>query len=73
LSGVLNQELFFQIGRELLFVWIRVEPLRADVRTTFKDPHYWKNLETVGTHFAEYMKNRSPEAYESFVGRVRGT
>src|ERR1700730_13892593 len=26
-SGVLNQGLFFQSGRELLFVWTRVQPI----------------------------------------------
>src|SRR5579871_3483575 len=29
-AGVLNRELFFQSGRELLFVWLRVEVIIAD-------------------------------------------
>src|SRR5229473_2513689 len=48
LAGVLNQELFFQSGRELLFVWTRVQPVIEELRKTYKDPNYWKNLETVG-------------------------
>jgi hypothetical protein len=71
-SGVLNQELFFQSGRELLFVWIRVEPILEEWRASYKDPEWLKNLETVGTAFAEYMKRRGVEGYESFVARVRG-
>jgi hypothetical protein len=71
-SGVLSEELFFQSGRELLFVWTRVEPLIAEWRVAFKDPDYFKNLETVGVAFAQYLKKKNAEAYESFVGRVRG-
>lgn len=71
-SGVLNQELFFQSGRELLFVWLRVEPILEEWRVAQKDPEWLKNLETVGMAFAEYLKKRNPEAYEAFVGRVRG-
>lgn len=71
-AGVLNEELFFQSGRELLFVWIRVQPLVNELRAFYKDPNYWKNLETVGTSFAEYSRRNGSEAYESFAARVRG-
>jgi len=71
-SGVLNQELFFQSGRELLFVWVRVQPVLEEWRALNKDPYWLKNLETVGTAFAEYVKKHGPECYESFVARVRG-
>src|SRR5258705_6620390 len=70
-SGVLDRELFFQSGRELLFVWTRVEPIIREHRDALKDPNYWENLEIVGTAFAAYMNKRSPEAYQSFVSRVR--
>jgi hypothetical protein len=72
LAGVLNQELFFQSGGELLFVWTRLEPLITDLRATFKDPNYWKNLEAVGKSFAEFLNKQSPGTYESFLTRVRG-
>ena|SRR6266481_1079005 len=72
LAGVLNRDLFFQSGRELLFVWTRVQPLIGELRSTYKDPNYWKNLETVGNSFAEYVRNKNSEAYENFVVRVRG-
>ena len=72
-SGVLNQELFFQSGRELLFVWTRVQPILEELRTIYKDPNHYKNLEIVGNSFAEYEKKLSSEAYENFVTRVRGS
>lgn len=71
-AGVLSQELFFQSGRELLFVWIRVQPLVAEIRALYKDPGTWKNLETAGNAFAEYTKKISSEGYETFAARVRG-
>ena len=71
-GGVLNQELFFQSGRELLFVWVRLEPLLAEWRVAMKDPDYYKNLETVAEAYTAYVKKKSPEAYEGFLARVRG-
>ena len=71
-AGVLNREVFFQSGRELLFVWTRVEPFIADYRAAMKDPNFLGHLESVGKAFAEYYKGRSEEAYAAFVARVRG-
>jgi len=71
-AGVLNQELFFQSGRELLFVWVRLEPFIGEFRAAMKDPDYYKNLETVAGAYAAYLKKKNPEAYQGFVERVRG-
>jgi hypothetical protein len=71
-SGVLNQELFFQSGRELLFVWVRLEPILEEWRALYKDPNWLKNLEAIGSAFAEYTRKRGAEAYDNFVTRVRG-
>jgi hypothetical protein len=71
-AGVLNQDLFFQSGRELLFVWTRVQPMLGELRSVYKDPNSYKNLEIVGSSYAEYEKKQSPEGYENFVTRVRG-
>lgn len=71
-AGVLNEELFFQNNRELLLVWLRVEPIIADMRAAFKDPNYMKNLETVGKSFAEFLSRSAPETYQNFKARVGG-
>ncbi|SRR5579883_976646 len=71
-AGVLNRELFFQSGRELLFVWTRVQPFIADYRAALKDPNALEHLESVGNAFAEYYRGRNKEAYEAFAARVRG-
>ena len=71
-SGVLNKELFFQSGRELLLVWERMRDLLPEVRQRHKDPLLWSHLEAVGNEFAAYFKGRSGEGYEAFVARIKG-
>ncbi len=66
-AGVLNEELFFQSGRELLLFWLRLKPIAAGAREFNKDPRAWKNLETVADSFAKYM---DPEAFAAFAARV---
>ena len=70
-SGILHRELFFQSGRELLLVWERVRDLVPSMREAYQDPNYLKNLETVGTEFAAYMKGQSEASYEAFLKRVK--
>src|SRR5688572_22894758 len=70
-TGVLNKELFFQSGRELLLVWERMRDVLPEVRQQYKDPNFWPHIETVGNEFAEYFKKRSPEGYEAFLKRLK--
>jgi hypothetical protein len=70
--GVLNQELFFQSGRELLFVWEKVRDLVPHARETAKDPMLYNNLETVAKSFVSWMNKRAPDSYITFSNRVRG-
>lgn len=71
-SGVLNEGLLYESGRELLFVWERVRDVVAKRREAEKDPTYLKNLEIVGNAFANRYRTVSSDAYDSFVKRVRG-
>ena len=71
-SGVLNQELFFQSGGELLFVWERMRDVVPYFRETYKNPGIGKNLETVANAFIEWMNNRSRDTYPAFSAMVRG-
>src|SRR5258706_4293561 len=71
-SGVLNNELFYQSGRELLFVWERVRDIVPPIRDTFNNPRELKNLEEAATAFIAWWKQQSPGAYEAFSKRVRG-
>ncbi len=68
-SGVLNEQLFFQSHRELLLFWLRLKPVVKEARELYKDPHAWRNLETVGE---AYTKHLGPEVFEAFAARVAG-
>jgi hypothetical protein len=71
-TGVLNEALFYESGRELLFVWERVKDYVAAFRAANGDPIYLRNLETVGLSFATRYRTASPGGYDAFVRRVRG-
>ena len=52
-SGVLNQELFFQYGGELLLVYERIRHVLPQLREFMKNPATFQNLETVGKAFRD--------------------
>jgi hypothetical protein len=69
-SGVLNQDLFFQSGMEMLFVWERVRALIPQMREANKNPAYLQNLETAANSYIEWLNARAPEAYTAFAARI---
>lgn len=71
-AGVLNRELFFQSGGEILFVWERMRDLVPKLREAFGNPAVYRNLEQVATAFIQWWKADAPGAYEAFSKRVRG-
>ena len=71
-SGVLNDELFFQTGRELLFCWERVRDLIPHVRELYKNPIELRNLEVAAKLHIKWWNKQAPGAYEAFSKRVRG-
>lgn len=70
-SGVLNKQLFFESGREMLLVWERLRGVLPELRQAQKDPQAYRHLERVGNEFAEYYKTRGPEAYDAFLARIK--
>lgn len=71
-NGVLNEALFYESGRELLFVWERAKEYILAFRQANKDQTYLRNLEVVGNSFANRFRTASPDGYESFVKRIKG-
>jgi hypothetical protein len=68
--GVLNPEMFFVNNREFLLVWLRVRPYLPELRETYGDAHYFKNLETAGNLNIDYLNRTSPGALDGFIKRV---
>src|SRR4051812_30796362 len=71
-SGVLNAELFYQSGREILFVWERVRDILPAVREKNGHARELKNLEEAATAYIGWWDHTSPRAHHAFSGRVRG-
>jgi hypothetical protein len=71
-SGTLNPELFYQSGREMLFVWERVRDIVPGIRNANKHPREYKNLEAAATAYIKWWNKVAPGAYEAFGRRVRG-
>src|ERR1041385_2349246 len=45
-NGAIDETLFNQTNGEHIFVYMKVEPVRQDLRTMFDNPDFLKNLET---------------------------
>ncbi|MBP7776460.1 MAG: hypothetical protein KA371_04980 [Acidobacteria bacterium] len=71
-TGVLNKELFFHSGRELLLVFERLRVALPGIRDAYKDPSYLSNLERVALDFGAFMQAQNPDAYQAFVKRISG-
>ena len=71
-SGVLNKELFYQSGRELLLVWGRLHEILPELREQHKDPQYYGNLEAAARDYIDYLERHTPGAYAAFLKRVNG-
>ena|SRR2546425_2007475 len=70
-AGVLNRELFFQSGLELLFVWERMRDIARAYRQDMKNPFFYKNLESVAESMIQWMNGRAPESYSAFSAMAR--
>jgi hypothetical protein len=70
-SGVLNPELFYQSGRELLFTWERVRVIVPALRDSYRHQRELKNLEDAAQAYIAWWNNVAPGAYEAFAARVR--
>jgi hypothetical protein len=70
-SGVLNQELFFQSGGEMMYVWERIREVVPALRSAYKNPHMYRNLEAAGNAYIKWMEASTPGWYANFQQNVR--
>jgi hypothetical protein len=69
-DGVLNAELFYKSGRELLFVYARLRHVLPAIREKYENPGELKNLELAALTFVEWWNGQHPGAFEAFCGRI---
>jgi hypothetical protein len=70
-NGVLHQEIFFESGGEILFVWEKMRDIVPAYREARKNPIAFKNLETVANAYIEWMNQQAPEWYNVYRNMVR--
>lgn len=70
-SGVLNEELFFQSGGEMLLTWIKIQGLVPALRNARRNKRLYINLETAAGKMKDYMNRESPEAFDTFAETIR--
>jgi hypothetical protein len=66
-SGVLNEELFFQSGGEMLGCWVKLREIVPDMREMMKNPFIAKNLEEVAGRYATWLNKHAPGAFEAMI------
>ena len=71
-SEVLDRELFYKSGNELLFVYLRIVDMIPSVREKFQDPTVYCELEQAAEAMIEWKKSRSAEGFAMWSKRVRG-
>ena len=71
-SGVLNPELFYQSGRELLFTWVRLQDIVPAIREKNQHARELINLEEAATTYITWWNRQAPGAYDAFTKRIRG-
>ena len=69
-NGVLQQEIFFESGRELVLVWERIKDIVPAVRKRNSDPTWLSNIEEVAGDFEAWLEGRAPGTYAAFAKRV---
>lgn len=71
-SGVLQEDLFFESGYELAICWEKVRDIVPAIREKFKSPIYMKNLEEAAKRYEAFLEKQSPGLYETLAASVRG-
>ncbi len=69
-AGVLNQDLFLESSRELLFVWERIREVLPHWREATKNPALMGHMETVANAAIKKMNSQGPEIYAAFQAMV---
>ena len=71
-SGVLNKELFYRSGMEMLLTYERVRMLMLEMRESRQNPNIYGELEKASVEMIEWMNSQAPHAFATFAKMVRG-
>jgi hypothetical protein len=68
--GLIKEEFFFENTGEFWVVWDKIRHLMPEIRSAYKNPLLWKNLETLAEKFEKYMARQAPEALTALRQRL---
>jgi hypothetical protein len=71
-NGVLHEEIFFESGGEILFVWEKMRDIVPAYREARKNPIAFKNLETVANAYIDWMNRQAPGWYTVYRNMILG-
>ena len=72
--GLLNREQFFANSGEFYMVWTRLQPLAELFRKAYKNPTFFKEMETAAAEYEKYCQQSAPgylEVRQSFAQQAR--
>ncbi|MGH9723123.1 MAG: DUF4760 domain-containing protein [Bryobacteraceae bacterium] len=69
-NEVLDKELFYASGQEMLLCWERMRRVMPGLRDATKNPQAFANLEKAAGEFIEWTNRRAPEAHAAFKARI---
>ncbi len=72
-SGVLDADLFFKSGNELVFVYLRLSRVMGLFRERYHDSTYFAEGEQAALAMIEWKNAKSPGWSEAFSKRILGT
>ena len=71
-SNVLDAQLFYKSGGELLFVYLKLSGMIPELRERYKDPTLYGELEQAAERMIEWKKDNAPEAFAFWSKMIRG-
>jgi hypothetical protein len=69
-SGVLNEDLFFQSGGEMLSCWEKIRGVNQEFRELMKNPLIGKNLEEIAARYVAWYNRKAPGAYDAMLAMM---
>ncbi len=69
-TGLLNKELYFQSGGEMLMTYLRIRPILAEVRAAYVNPQAFANLASVGEEYLAWYDQKQPGAKDALMARL---
>ena len=65
-TGVLNRQLFFESGGEMMFTWFRIEAIVPAIRQAFGNPMIQSNMEQVAKEYIQWVDTKNPGTSEKW-------